>query len=477
MISIILYIFTSINLLIYLYIIVAVAGKWKVSKAHRRFFIISLLSFLWVLDVLLENTVSSSVEFYKIIAYSNYFLAALIAGVFASFALHFPKNHPSLTLIKELIFLSPTFILALLSFTNIIIKVNGIKEIQVSLTGYSIYIGILIFYFIIVTGYNFINKYKTRRGITRQQLLYIIIGYLFSIIVLLIQSIITNIYGILPSNIDLLITNSSILFSILVAYAMLRYRFMDIKVVIRKGFIFVSSLIIVLALYTYLALFLKSTIDKYWNISPGWTAFILVCLVALGFPPLKNIVERSINTLFKGKKSIDLAVKEVQEKMANKTDIEALIDLISQEIRKFLGLEEVEILLINRQEKKFIGQEKSLDFSQAMVQYLQEKGEIVVKEEIPHMLEADHEFDYKALKEVEAKMNKLNIAVAVPVGKGDELISLILLGKKKSQEAFTVEDIKFLERLSGQALFALGNAVLYRDAMARIKKTYLEPSS
>lgn len=474
MITIILSIFTIINLMIYLYIIIAVAGKWKVSKAHRRFFIISLLSFLWVLDVLLENTVSSSVEFYKIIAYSNYFLAALIAGVFASFALHFPKNHPSLTLIKELIFLSPTFILAFLSLTNIIIKVNGIKEIQVSLIGYSVYIGILIFYFIIVTGYNFINKYKTRRGITRQQLLYIIIGYLFSIIVLLIQSIITNIYGILPSNIDLLITNSSIIFSVLTAYAILKYRFLDIRTVIRKSLIYLISLIVVLAFYVYLALFLKSTIEQYWNLSPGWTAFILVGLVALGFPPLKSLVESSINTLFKGKKSIDLAVKEVQEKMANKTDIESLIDLISQEIIKFIGLEEVEILLINRQEKKFIGQERSLDFSQPMVKYLQEKGEIVVKEEISHMLEADHEFDHKELKEVENKMNKLNIAVAVPVGKGDELISLILLGKKKSHNAFTVEDIKFLERLSGQALFALGNAVLYRDAMERIRTTYLQ---
>jgi hypothetical protein len=470
MISTILDIFTIINLLIYLYIVIAVSRKWKVSQAHKRLFFLALFSFLWILARFFENTTPS---IFSLLIHLDFSLAALIAFMVATFALHFPRSSPNLSSKKELLSFLPIIILSVLSFTDFLIKPVAYRIVEYKF-GYYIYITILIVYFLVIGGGSFVKKFIKSSGIIHQQLVYILIGYLIAITILLYDSVSAAITGPRPIVIDRLFFNSSILFSALVSYAMLKYRFMDIRVVIRKSVIYVTSLIIILALYTYLALILKSTIEQYWNLSPGWTAFILVALVALGFPPLKNLVERSINTLFKGKKSIDLAVKEVQEKMANKTDIEALIDLISQEIRKFLGLEEVDILLINRQEEKFIGQEKSLDFSQPMVKYLQEKGEIVVKEEIPHMLEADHEFDHKALKEVENKMSKLNIAVAIPVGKGEELMGLIFLGKKKSKEAFTVEDIKFLERLSGQALFALGNAVLYRDAMARVKAMQYE---
>lgn len=470
MITIILYIFTGINLLVYLYIIFVMTKKWKISKAHRRLFFMSLFSFLWIVDIIFQG-IQLPLGLYKLITYINFALAPLIAAMIVGFAIHFPNNNHKFTFKKELLLYTPLFILTILSFSDLFIKITGYREMK-PVKEYFFYIIILITYFVFIAGGTLIRKYIKSSGIIHQQLKYIAIGYLLAATSQLAESVYMNTVDIVPKNLDLFLTDTTFLFSALAVYAILRYRLMDIKVVIRKGVIYSISLIIALTFYTYIALLLKTTIEKYWNLRPGWTAFILVALVALGFPPLKSLVERSINTLFKGKKSIDLAVKEAQEKMANKTDIESLIDLISQEIKKFLDLEEVEILLINRQEKKFVGQEKSLDFSQLMVKYLQEKGEIVVEEEIPHMLEADHEFDHKALKEVENKMSNLNIAVAIPVGKGEELIGLILLGKKKSKEAFTVEDIKFLEKLSGQALFALGNAVLYRDAMERIKRQY-----
>ena len=402
-------------------------------------------------------------------------LAVIQSVSFFLFIHTFPR--PKVTFKKKYLYmiLSMAFLTIIVSFTPLLFKdvlLENNKRLPVVQPGILLFlvtaIGSLLSGFILL-----IQRLKKEVGLINIQLKYIFYGsFLMFLLILIFNFFLVVIFKISTFVNWLPYLILPFLFS--TTYAITRYRLMDIKIVLRKGIVYGLSIIIALAFYTYLAILLKDYLQNTLNISENWGIFVLILLVALGFPPLKNLVERSINTLFKGKKSIDLAVKEVQEKMAVKTDTDSLIDLIVREIRKFLGLEEVEILLINRQEKKFIGQEKSLDFSQPIVKYLQEKGEIVVKEEIPYMLEADHEFDHKALKEVENKMNKLNIAVAVPVGKGDELISLILLGRKKSEEAFTVDDIKFLERLSGQALFSLGNAVLYRDAMARIKAMQYE---
>ena len=460
-----------LNILLAIYVLKNNPAK----KSNRLFSVTAFIAGLWALSNMLVFT---DYRFVYPWVYLNFALGAMIPPFILHWTVEFTKYK------FNRIYIYVAYLFSFILFLLALIPGFVIKDYFVPDAigyGFKIFPGgtfapyaLCISIILLIALFILLRKRNKSYGLEKLQLNYALLGFGIPAILVIIIDFFFPLFGNTHyGNIDSL---TSFIFIGIITYSITRYRFLDIKVIIRKGVVYGLSIIIALAFYTYLAILLKDYLQNTLNLSENWGIFVLILLVALGFPPLKSLVERSINTLFKGKKSIDLAVKEVQEKMANKTDIESLIDLISQEIRKFLGLEEVEILLINRQEKNFVGQERSLDFSQPMVKYLQEKGEIVVKEEIPHMLEADHEFDHKALKEVENKMNKLNVAVAIPVGKGDELIGLILLGKKKSHDAFTVEDIKFLERLSGQALFSLGNAVLYRDAMARIREMYGENS-
>jgi len=476
MISSFVQILTIVNLLLYLYLIITFGLRWKISKAHRRFFFLLILSFLWILDVYLEWTMTT-LEFYELIVHINYFLAPLVAGMIVSFALHFPRRDLKIKIFEEIIILLPLFVISTLALvTEWFVSVSGIKEVEVMKGGYLIYITILITYFIFIAGIILVRKYRSSIGIPKQQLRFIIFGYSIAMILLLIQSVHTNILGVLPVNIDLLFTNTSILFSAIVAYAMLRYRFMDIRVVIRKGAIYLISFIFALAIYTYLVLILKNTIEQSWDISPGWTTFILVGLVALGVPLLKNLVERSINTLFKGRKSIDLAVNELRKKVAEKTDLEVIVDLISDEIKKFLEVNEVKMFIINHRDKNLVhkeeGIEEKIDFNNDLLKYFDKYSDVLIRDEIPHIIEDRvGEFERDILQKAEKEMKKRKASLAMPLKTEEEVFGFVLLGNRSKGQAYTVQDVKFLERLREQVQFVLANAVLYKEAVERIKLT------
>jgi len=223
MIELILYIFTGINLLIYLYIIIAVAGKWKVSKAHRRFLFLVVFIFFWIIVRASENIF---LGIWSFLIHLDFAVAALVAWQLSLFSIHFPRANNELSLKKELALSIPLIVLSILSFTDIFFIIKDYREI-IYYFWYFPYIIILIIYFIFLGAGNFIKKYFRYSGIIKQQLIYIIIGYCIVISILLYDSIYTAVIRQRETNFDILFFNSSILFSAIVAYAMLRYRFMD----------------------------------------------------------------------------------------------------------------------------------------------------------------------------------------------------------------------------------------------------------
>lgn len=471
--SILLYIFTGLNLLIYLYIIFVIAKKWNTSKSHRRFFWFSLLSFLWILDVVFQAIREDPLTWtrYIFVTHINFVLAALVAGAVVSFAIHFPRDNTRVGLKKELLLLLPLIILAILSCTNLFVKVTGFRAVATA-PAYPIYIIIIFIYSVIIAGWLLIKKIRINTGIIHTQLLYITIGYMTGIIVLIAESIYMNVIDVISPDIDLLATDISFLFAALAAYAMLRYRFMEVRVIIRKGVIYSVSLLFTLAIYTYFAIAIKDTIARSWNINTTWTVVILIALVALGFPPLKNLVEKAINTIFKGKKQIDLAVKELRKKVASEKEYDKLINIVKQEIIKYLGNQNIQVFIMDHQLKKYVEYSKNahpLEIGNDFTKYFEKTSQILVREEIPHLMENQSDpLMADLLQRVGREMNKLKAGVIIALKTEIEVFGFIILGELKANQVYSVEDIQFLEKLREQISYPIAYALLYRDAMERI---------
>lgn len=469
MLELLLYLFTIVNLALYSYILFATGKRFNYSKAHRSFFILMFLVFGWILIRALENTFKAH---WSILIDLDFAIAALISGALVVFALHYPRENKKLTIFKELLIYLPIIILAILTFLDFYYKIFSYRVIEYYYNHYYIYIFVLILYFILIGGLTFIRKLIKSSGIEKTQLKYITISYLISILILLFDSFYTVVEGPRSEDMDFIFFNFSILFVLIIGYVMIRYRFLDAKVIIKKGLVYGISLIIALAIYTYLVLAFKQTIEESWNINTTWTAAILIILVAVGFPPLKTLVEKVVNKLFKGRKSIDLAVAEVREKISHESDFENLVGIIKKEIKDYLQIENIQLFVLDRTSNDLIGKNgdtgKSISQKSNLIKYFNKYDEVLITEEIPHLMnERQGKFEREILQQAEKEMKKSNFNLVMPVKSDKEIIALV--GFSGSARSFTVQDVDYLNKLREQITFAIANALLYQNAMKRIQ--------
>jgi GAF domain-containing protein len=247
---------------------------------------------------------------------------------------------------------------------------------------------------------------------------------------------------------------------------------MDIKIVIRKSLIYSISLLLTFAAFAYVALLIKNAIEKSWNASPNWTTITIIALVAIGFPALKMLVEKSINTIFKGKKSFDLAVKELREQISQETQLIKLSKIIGKSIKQYIKVSDIDFYFISHKNKQYeaVQEDKitTLELGSDLIRYFDKYAEVLVREEIPHLIEdRQGKFEHEQLVGADKVLRKLGSSLAMPFFTEDEIFAIALFGKREAP--YTVQDIEYIEQLREQTGATMANALLYQEAMERIQ--------
>lgn len=445
------------------------------NKRNNKLF--ALMAFVIGVWVISNVFVFTSYKLTYPLAYLSYALGALVPPLFFIWSFDFIKF--KLNQILAIILILSSIVLFILTLVpNIVLKDHFI--VNPASFGYSVILGKYFFVFALYVSLVFIvaliylfNARKKASGLQKILINYALLGCGIPIIIVIIIDFVIPLLGYVQyGNLDSL---ASLFFVALISYSITRYRFMDVRIIVRRGAIYFISLLLALILYTYLAIMVKQSIQDYWHLSSGVATFILVALVALGFPPLKNLVEKAVNLSFKGKKSIDLAVKELQDQITKKTDVDTLIELIRKEIGKFLEVEKVKLFVIDPQKKQLVWQGgdntfEVFDNKNDILRYFEIIHEPLIIDEISHQIEElDKPLDRERLQKAEKEMRKSKISLIMPLYTEDEVFGLITIGQRENNKVYTVQDVQYLETLRDQVSSVLAYALLYRDAMERIK--------
>lgn len=429
----------------------------KLGKAQRRFFIVVLLSFLWTImvNLILLPSVRSHENIYVFIAKCDFSTAMLIAGFFVVFALHYPNQNSKLSGKREFIILLPTLIFALLSFSPWIVAfpIPGLKN---TAAGYPIYAVIQIIYFIFLGCGVLIKKYINSHGIQRMQLGLLSTGYIFSIVILLINSVYANLVGEIPLPIDRLTTNASLLFLCVAAYAMIRYRFLDIRIVIQRGTIRIVSLFVVLVFYFILLLILAEPLFTNPNSVAPW-AYVALGLIILGtVEPLRKYVTVFIDKRFElHDRKQERIQKQLQIVLKSQQSLSDLEQAIRKAFQETACVDTVDY--VDADDQKLIGKP-------ALRAYLQSTGKIVICEELPYRLDEDVRFI-----QVNDEVKGGAATAYVPIGQSEIFVGCFMLGPRKGKVAYSAQEVSTMKLLQSQATEAFLNARLYKQAVERIR--------
>jgi len=251
-------------------------------------------------------------------------------------------------------------------------------------------------------------------------------------------------------------------------YAMLQYRLMDIRLVISRTVIYLSTFVSVVGV-GYGLLFLNNSLKEPFPFNIFFPAIIVIA--GLGFKFLFNIFERVANRYFYYTfYSYQKVLNDLGKQLTQILDIKKLSVLIVETLQKTMRLDKV-VVLIRRETGSYAVLKNvgfkgegvtSLAKDKFLTKFLQESRSPLVFDELA-LLKNDvtQAGNRKAIKALQKNMQKTEATVCLPLFRAKSIMGLIILGGKISRDAYSKEDLGLLDALASQASIAIENAQLY----------------
>ena len=333
---------------------------------------------------------------------------------------------------------------------------------------YSIFL-IVWFLYVVYSTYLLFDKYRKSVGIIRLQIKYIVIGMIIGFVGGSTNYFLWYRIPILPFG--------NVLVSVYVgtvAYAILRYRLMDIRVIARKMFVYLGVAIFSYGIFYLLAWIYIRFFGGIFAIA-GYVAGLIIApvFVALFYGLGKYLLDVANKYFFFSLYNYQETINKLARELNYYTDLKKIVSTIVDTIKKTMQLNRAGVLLINQDKKtihysiaKVIGFNTqngiSLVKDNFLTRYLQKSQKPLVRDELKLLSrDAKSKSDSDSFANLHRNMEHIEASLCLPLMSNGRLIGIIVLGAKISGDAYTREDLDLLESLSNQAGTAIDNARLY----------------
>ena len=256
------------------------------------------------------------------------------------------------------------------------------------------------------------------------------------------------------------------IYVLVVTYAILKYRLMDITIALTRAGIFVLVYIPVVFLPFWIA-------PKFIHTGLWWIPILLMGILATLGIFIYNKLRRQAESLIRAEELYShQLLKKAAEGMIRYRSLKELLNLIVHIVCKILKIENAITFLLDentgdfnlsavRFKSQYYYLEK-LNRDDALVKRLSLLKQPLVYEEVRLKAQEEKDNPKAPIHEIESQMLKLKASLIVPAISKEKLLGFLVLSEKKSKRAYSAEDISTLWALSYQAALAIENALLYQ---------------
>ena len=266
----------------------------------------------------------------------------------------------------------------------------------------------------------------------------------------------------------------------IIAHAIVRYRLMNIRVVIRNGVVYFSAMIVAASAFFVLAELLHLATGYREATIPVVEALVLAVFVGILFQPLKQRIQDSLNRyVYRETYDYQRTIREASRRLSTMLDLQPLVDYLDDVIDKTLRVETILVYLTDQNERTLAlrlprkNPERtarpaplSLTFGSPLVRFVQSTQQMVIRED------ASREPENIGLEAAAQQLAELSGDLALPLFQQQMVIGIIVIGAKRSGDPFFRDDLDLLSTLTGQAAIAMKNAQLYQQVL--IANEYVE---
>ncbi|MFH1846263.1 MAG: ATP-binding protein [Candidatus Omnitrophota bacterium] len=439
-----------------LVIVIFVLLKGKKSIERNSFISVALLAGIWCLFPFAAS-LFSPVSDALILVRTVYIAAIFTAPAFLRFGLvmveadkgKFEKNLIRIVYITAVLFLP--FLFSPLMIHSIIKKgpyfTMGVGPI------YSVFIVL----FALTCSYAFFRlliKLKRSKGQKKNQIKYVFIAYFFAFLSAVVHF--GSAYGlreVFPH--DILV----IMCVVLLSYAILAHRLMDIEFIIKKTLVFAGLFMAAYAVFSTFAyigsIVFETIIQNRW-IALIPSVFVIVLILRPLETFLRNITDKH---LFQKKYDYKKLLRTFTNEVLSVLDLKDLLAITVNKLTEIVRLENASILLFYSEDKEFRVESSaglqletgySLKASDTFIRHIQTIKNFILFDENDKMNSVARN-----------AMDKLASDLIFLLRYRQDIIGLLCLGKKKSDEEFTPDDIDIFLPLARTLAIAISNAKLF----------------
>ncbi|MEW6619652.1 MAG: ATP-binding protein [bacterium] len=303
------------------------------------------------------------------------------------------------------------------------------------------------------------KKYrKTDSFLEKNRLKYIFFG-----MVVVILSSLSNILLVMGIKIYPLAHLGLTIYALMVTYSIVKYRLMDITIIIQKGLIYSLLTALVTAIWL-LAIFTFEVLLHFETLSARILTIIIIILI---FQPVREKIQLIVDKMFyRERHDLQELLKKVTGEISTIISRDTLMSSILNTINHTLHPVFVQLLLLEESERVYkpefgLGEnDKSIIIQQdepIVAWFKNEKRELLQEE-----VRENPEFNGMRAVVTQA-IERFKAIVSIPIIFKENLIGILNLGPKLSQTPYNQDELTFLTTLCNEVAVALENTKLYTD--------------
>jgi hypothetical protein len=321
---------------------------------------------------------------------------------------------------------------------------------------------------------------KAEDPVVRQQLKWLRNGVVCGLLPFALLYGIPYALGAVPNDYLKLSVYSLILMPLSLAYAIVRYRLMDVDILFRRAYAYTLATLCVLAAFYSLVFGLASLVQKNFK-DLGNTGLITVMLIAAFlFQPIRNWIQERLDRYFyEDRYDYRRTLVEFARELSSETDLDAMLGSVGDRLLKTLQIKHLAFFLASDGDygpvfhlKKAMGSNPRLAATspaQLDLSFLPAESEspYIFFERTRHQLDA---VSRSWPGSVRASIADLDLTYYLPCTARGRRIAYLGISRTMDGDYLSTVDVELLLMLAGYVGIAIENAGLYRSLQRKVEE-------
>ncbi len=407
------------------------------------------------------------------VRWANVVALLLQPALLAHFAMVFPERHPRPRLKVWLLYLLPAVLLALhlavatgsLGFTPWLGARVALDQIEMG------YLGV---YLLLAAGIFLASFRRAPSGIVRQQLKWATGGTLAGILPFFFLYIVPFFFGAVPRPWMNFSTLSLALVPLSFGYAIVRYRLMDVDIILKRGLAYTAATAGVVGVYFAVVAAIGELFHAAWPTGLGGAVLAIVAAAFL-FQPLRDWVQERLDRFFyRDRLNYRRTLIEFGQTLSAEVRLEPMLSSVLHRISQALLVDRLAIFLEDSEAPgRFrMGRSRGLEWDELLDLSFLSSERLASARGYLFFDSPGADGISPAARQTLEQLG-LNYFIACHIH--DRTVAVLGLGKTVDGDYLSSDDLELLFTMAGYVAIALENASLYRsleqkaEQVARLK--------